>query len=215
MTNFNEPHVWIEPTRAQLDAGERLSGECAVGGCGHLRADVVHQPPAEVDPMADDPANAPVVHVAVYEYPSDYEDNEPIVRVGATRADALRAVAVEVDQWLTSITEELNPFRGDDDALSQAHGDAGALTADMDADALADWLGTATGNGGAYTVHTEPVRGATREQSTDLRDDLTSVIAQATTALIALADEHEANLRDAVSRLAATAARMDALVTSW
>jgi hypothetical protein len=64
-------------------------------------------------------------------------------------------------------------------------------------------------------VHTEPVRGATREQSTDLRDDLTSVIAQATTALIALADEHEANLRDAVSRLAATAARMDALVTSW
>lgn len=114
-------------------------------------------PEPELDPAPfNDPADAPVVHVAVYEYPSEYEDNAPIIKVGATRQAALTALAVEVDQFLSDFPTEEDPH-SDEWALVQAHTDAGPLTADMDADALAAWLGTATGNGGAYTESTEPV----------------------------------------------------------
>lgn len=102
----------------------------------------------------------PVVSVAVYEHPSDYEDLPPLIRVGATARDALAALAVDVEGFLSQFRSGPDEH-SDEDELAQALADAGPLSDGMDEAALAAWLGAATGNGGAYTVTAETVHGAT------------------------------------------------------
>lgn len=130
-------------------------------------------PQAEDDnPMAgEDPANAPVLAVGVFEYPSDYSDNSPEVVVATTAAHAWDRLAVEVAAFIRGqIGTEPDPHSDEADLRDfvAEHGDEPQTGKGQE---WLDALRNETNLGGAWQVTTEPVWGAGAEPTDDADDE--------------------------------------------